>query len=322
MRQGSDVAAVMDVSTGNTESMLRLHRFHERLNRSVKVQAIALGLLADEIDTGVTAAALKKRMYARGRLWGGMPDWSGAKDDVELALRDVGQGAVVRAFSAFDLFLDELIAELTSWADFSGREPLAAANGDSANDKNVDRVEKVYAQLGANRSRVSDVWAVYIYFRRARNCIAHREGIASRSLVEAFDAPELQPTLDRWVDRTGEMTAPALMPVTFGQPIKFTHRQAIAASSVLRLIALDLGRLAISHLGEAGFVYLVARRAFLDDPPLPETATKASMVKAFNFMMSDRYRVRDYRQEEGLRALRAIGLTKRCSARFAEIKKD
>ena len=302
--------------------MLQFHRFHERLNRSIKVQAIGLGLLADEIDAGITAVALKQRMYARQALWGGMPDWAGASDDVELALRDVGQGGVVRAFSAFDLFLDELVAELTSWSDFSGTAPPAGTNEESDADKNLDRVEKIYHQLGTSRARVSDIWAVYRYFRRARNCIAHREGIASRTLVQAFGAPELQPTLDRWINRTGEMTAPALVPVSFGQPIEFTHRQAIAASSVLRLLALDLGKLLISHLGHEGFVYLVARRAFLDDPPLPEIARKASMTKAFNFMMADRCRVRDYREEEGLRALRQIGLTKACSASFAKIKKQ
>ena len=52
-----------------------------------------------------------------------------------------------------------------------------------------------------------------------------------------------------------------------------------------------------------------------------QTATKASMVKAFNYMMAMRYRVRNYREEDGLTVLRGLGLTKRCSARFAEIRK-
>jgi hypothetical protein len=320
---------MMNISTANTESMLRFHRFHERLNRSIKVQAIGLGLLAEEIDAGITAAALKQRMYSRQALWGGMPDWSGASEDVELAIRDIGQGGVLRAFSAFDLFLAQLEGELSSWRDFSGASAPVASTGDNEEDfdgddekDDLDRVERVYRRLGVSRGRVSDLWAVYRYFRRARNCIAHREGIASRTLVQAFETPELKPTLHRWTARTGEMTSPALVAVRFGDPIEFTHRQSIAASSVLRLLALDLGKLMISHLGEPGFVYLVARRVFLDDPPLPETATKSSMVKAFNTAMADRYRVRGYREEEGLRTLRQLGLTKACSARFGEIKKQ
>jgi hypothetical protein len=40
----------VDISGANTEASLRFHRFHERLNISIKVQMIGLGLLADEID--------------------------------------------------------------------------------------------------------------------------------------------------------------------------------------------------------------------------------------------------------------------------------
>jgi hypothetical protein len=46
---------------------------------------------------------------------GALPDWNVPHAEVGLALRDLGQGGVIRAFSAFDLFLNELEAELTSW---------------------------------------------------------------------------------------------------------------------------------------------------------------------------------------------------------------
>lgn len=314
----------MDLSGANTEATLRFHRFHERFNRSIKVQAIGLGLLADEVDAGTPPETIRDRLYARPDwLWGGMPDWTTPRVEIDAALRDIGQAGVVRAFSAFDLFLDELMAELTSWRDFSGATPLddvdTPLNDDEPGD--TDRVERIYARLGASRARISDVWAVYVYFRRARNCIAHREGVASRSLVEAYAAPELALTLDRWIAQTGDMTAPALVAVQEGEQIAFSHRQGIAASSTLRLIAIDLGELVITQLGERGFVYLAARRAFFDDPPLPATLKMTSMVKAFNNALATRYRVRDYDSREGLGVLRGLDLTKKCSARFAELKR-
>ncbi|MHA0328671.1 hypothetical protein [Sphingomonas melonis] len=87
------------------------------------------------------------------------------------------------------------------------------------------------------------------------------------------------------------------------------------------MIAIDLGRLVIEQLGERGFVYLAARRAFFDDPPLPATFEMTSMVKAFNNAMATRYRVRDYDFREGLGVLRGLDLTKKCSARFAELRR-
>lgn len=35
-----------------------------------------------------------------------MPDWTNPRVEIEAALRDNGQAGVMRAFSAFDLFLD------------------------------------------------------------------------------------------------------------------------------------------------------------------------------------------------------------------------
>jgi len=87
------------------------------------------------------------------------------------------------------------------------------------------------------------------------------------------------------------------------------------------LIAIDLGRLVIQQLGERGFVYLAARRALFDDPPLSDTLEMISMVKAFNNAMATRYRMRDYDFREGLGVLRGLDLTKKCTARFAELKR-
>ena len=87
------------------------------------------------------------------------------------------------------------------------------------------------------------------------------------------------------------------------------------------MIAIDLGRLVIQQLGERGFVYLAARRALFDDPPLSETLEMISMVKALNNAMATRYRMRDYDFREGLGVLRGLDLTKKCTARFAELKR-
>jgi hypothetical protein len=247
-----------------------------------------------------------------------MPDWSNPTAEVEVALREIGQGGAVRAFSAFDLFLQETEAELTSWRDFTGES--VAINPDSSSSPESDKLDRFYARLGATHARVSHLWPIYRYFRVARDCIAHREGIASRALVEARFAPEMESALGRWLERTGETTVPELIPVEESRQIAFTHRQAIATSSVLRLIALDITSLVIDRLGPRGFVYLAACRTFLDDEPLPETLTMESMVKAFNNALSNRYRVPSYNWREALKLLRDLDLTKRCSARFATLQ--
>ena len=118
------------------------------------------------------------------------------------------------------------------------------------------------------------------------------------------------------------MLRPLLVTVVHGQQIEFSHRQAIAASSVLRLIAIDLAALVIERLGSNGFVYRAAKRTFFESPTLPETKARPTMVKAFNDVMSNRYRVKSYCPREALALLREMNLTKQCSARFNEIKRQ
>ncbi|MHA0328672.1 hypothetical protein [Sphingomonas melonis] len=187
----------MDLSGANTEAILRFHRFHERFNRSIKVQAIGLGLLADEVDAGTPAETIRDRLYARPDwLWGGMPDWTNPRVEIDAALRDIGQAGVVRAFSAFDLFLDELMAELTSWRDFSGATPLDAADMPSNDDEpgDTDRVERIYTRLRASRARG---------FRTSGRCmsISGARGTASRtakaSRREAWSRPMPRPSWRR-----------------------------------------------------------------------------------------------------------------------------
>ena len=82
----------MNLEGANTESALRFHRSHERLNRSLTLQIIGLGLVADETDSGTQAEDIKRRLYARpGWLWGGMPDWTNPSNDVDAPLRHIGQ---------------------------------------------------------------------------------------------------------------------------------------------------------------------------------------------------------------------------------------
>ncbi len=110
------------------------------------MQAIGLGLLADEIDAGTPAEVIKARLYARpGWLWGGMPDWINPTAELDAALRDIGQAGTAKAFSAFDLFMDEIEAELTSWRDFSG--VAISVDADFIGALQEDKADRFYRRL-------------------------------------------------------------------------------------------------------------------------------------------------------------------------------
>jgi hypothetical protein len=309
----------VDISSANTEASLRFHRFHERLNLSIKVQMIGLGLLADEIDQKAPAEELKEKLYRRkGWLWGGMPDWPNPDTIVLNARRDIGQAGVVRAFSAFDLFMDEIAADLARWTAFSKQDPAPASDA----DEEADRVARFYRSIGGTSAAVRFLWPIYLYFRFARDSIVHRDGVASRALVECYQDWTLANALSKWIKRTGEMTAPEVIPVTAGELIDINHRHAISASSVLRLIALDINRQALHLLGARGLVYLAACRTLLDDQPIVDISGYGSMLRAMNAILSDRYRVKKVSERATAEALRELAITKSCASRFFQIKKQ
>lgn len=308
----------MDVSSANTEASLRFHRFHERLNLSIKVQMIGLGLLADEIDQKTSPEALKEKLYRRkGWLWGGMPDWSNPDTIVSDARRDIGQAGVVRAFSAFDLFMDEIAADLARWTAFSKKAPASAPDADDE----ADRAARFYLSIGGTPAAVRFLWPVYRYFRFTRDAIVHRDGVASRALAEAYQDSTLENVLSDWIERTGEMTAPEIIPVTAGELIDINHRHAISASSVLRLIALDINRQALHLLGARGLVYLAACRTLLDDKPIVDVSGYGSMLRAINAILSHRCRVKRVSERATAEALRELAITKSCSSQFLRIKR-
>jgi hypothetical protein len=307
----------LDLCGANTEASLRFHRSHEQLNRSLKVQMLGLGLLADEIDVNRQPAELKERLYRRSDwLWGGMPDWSDPQAIVIDARRDIGQAGVVRAFSAFDLFMDEIAADLIRWLAFTNQEQLLA----NEKSQEPDRAARFYHRIGGTPKSVEFLWPVYRYFRFARDCIVHRDGRASNALLETYKDPALMHALDAWVEQTGEMTAPEVTSIDPGCLIDFNHRQAISASSVLRLVAFDINRQVIKIVGVNGLVYFAAFHILFDPDAVIDLAQKQSMLKALVEVLSDRYRVRFITEKDASRMLRELGLTKSCNDVFRALK--
>jgi hypothetical protein len=105
----------MDLSNANTEAFIQFHRFHEHLNRTIKTLVIGLGLTAESVQRGRSAESINQLLRDQGWLWGGMPDWTAPGELIDEARRDIGRTGVIRAFSAFDFFLDGIDADLASW---------------------------------------------------------------------------------------------------------------------------------------------------------------------------------------------------------------
>ncbi len=319
----------MDLSSANTEAFIQLHRFHEHLNRTIKTLVIGLGLASEAVQENRPQESIRQLLYDRDWLWGGMPDWNEPDALIDEARRDIGQTGVVRAFSAFDFFLDSIEADLASWAhrllstDQRGLPKRAKESPPPIEDEteSADRLVGFYDRLGVGRDGIEFIWPVYRYFRLARDCIVHRRGVASRASAELSNSSQISEAIKGWATYTGEMNNIELLSLEEGQEIAFTHRQALLASSVIRLIALDINRICLAKLGAAGVVFLTARRLFIDRPPSLKVLSFRSVENAMHGILGDRYRITGLIAAETRQIMRELDIWPLCNKRLKDLKR-
>jgi hypothetical protein len=135
-------------------------------------------------------------------------------------------------------------------------------------------------------------------------------------LADASQSDAVAETVTKWIDRTGELNTIDVLPLAAGQDITFVHRHAILASSVLRLVALDLNAIALSRLGTDGVVFLAARRLFIDRPPSLEILSTKSVAHAMHAVLGDRYRVMGLTAAETRQIMRDLDIWQECNRRL------
>lgn len=284
----------MNISSASTRAFAEYHEFHERINIGLKTSAIGLILLRKNAsDPASTLEEIKSICYEDGSLWGGMPGWGSAKgalDAIVSANHDLGSWGVIQSFSAFDVFLETLDAELHAWRawleEFEKRGNEGKEKKKVAQAKCATKTEQTEAGVAANspvevdgeddeedaqgralRFYVRHNWElgsvrhlipVYTYFRRLRNCIAHTKSRASKSLVEAAMNPLWKDALKNWPP--GDITLPKPQAYIYGESITITYKEALLTSSMLRLLAHDMTQKAMQELGQDGLVHLVVSR--------------------------------------------------------------
>lgn len=316
----------MDISNANLESGNTFHLFHEELNRVIKINVIALTLLRQQLASGLSEQEVKEKVYETGELWGGMPSWTNPNQLLDGARRDLGNNGILRVFSAFDVFMDTLEGELGSWYHFTHKTAKNDLQKDikkaikAEEEGDSDKLFKLMARRGWNLSNEKHIKSIYTYYRLSRNCIAHRNSIVSTALSECSHSQDLKDALDNWKNFTSDKTVPPIEPLHYGDPIRFTHRDALMASSITRLIAMNINQLVIKEIGIDGIIYLAANRLFFHDI-LPEGLVLCQNVgKTIYQILHSGRKVKDGDSHEVKKILIDLGIFDECKKKFRRMK--
>lgn len=318
----------MDFENANLESGHNFHRFHEHLNHILKINVIALWVFRQQLAAGLSEAQIKEQIYedGQGELWGGMPSWKNPDELLGVVKGDLGSNGVVRTFSAFDVFMDSLEAELESWNSYSNTRKkdsiqFVLSKGVSAEDeKEVDKFFRLLDRRSWKLDHEREIKAIYTYYRLSRNCIVHRNGIASSALSDISKSEELKETIGKWATITSDKTAPPHHEFRYGDLINFTHRDALFASSVTRMMALSINKLAIKEIGKEGVVFIAAQKYIFKEGLPIEYLKFENVSKAIAFFMRKRNRVLDANQEEVKMILGQLDILDDCKRKFRRLK--
>ncbi|WP_299969216.1 hypothetical protein [uncultured Roseobacter sp.] len=249
------------IAQANTTAFKTFSNTHEEFGNALKVVSVGLSLVTEEIQAGTSPEALWSRVGLLTEKWGTVPLLSGTI--TETAYFEIANLGLARSFSAFDRFLVDADAELTSLESHSFLSPSQFSTQETSGIETVDEpglsLERFYVRRGFDRSRVAFVAPVFDYYRSARNCIIHRSGVASSEMESLAKSSRLAEALHSWVEHTSEHGPLKLKEFEEGEIIKFDYFDAILCSSILRRLALDINEQAVPLMGIKGLTFLAAK---------------------------------------------------------------
>lgn len=308
-----------NLAKANTNSLKSFIHSHEDFANLSKVGGVGLAILKDEITNGAPSSSLWPRINSISEPWGTEPQFS--EVIVERAYTEFANLGIAKSFSSFDKYLVDIDGELVSFSSFGNHgssvpmEPLEN-EGDDLDSPRVS-LAKIYERHSFDPLGIDFCLPVFSYYQSARNCIVHRDGLASRALAKSATAEALGATLTDWVKLTGEYGPLKLKLFEQDDAISLDYFDSILCYSVLRRLAQDIDKQAINRMGIDGLTFRAVRHMQTkwrsdEAEEIHSTATKsvASHLARFNRVIGSNWRSVEPR-------LKRMGLLDGCRKAFA-----
>lgn len=312
---------MIDISNAQLDPYRGFHYFHEQLNIYVKVSLSAALLLVRHTADSSRPDELQDLIKLAHPSWNTPP-----VREMSLALQreiytSTSSFALVTIFSAFDDFLIGTKSELHrfySGPESAGRsatppsaavkpsKPSQSPEVDDDDDDSEERLRGFYTTYNWNPAVIEPMLKVIRYFRLCRNCIAHRNGRASRALAKHSSDESLNTQVAGMLDRASD----GLRTYSTNEPVHIEPTQAILCSHLLRKIASDANINLLRTLGVDGFLRSVAHHTMFGDQIIRSAAYRTPEA-VLNFALTDRYRAKMSDREECIQQMKTLGLWKK-----------
>lgn len=263
---------IVDTTKAVSEPLRRIIDHHNAFNRRVK---LLFGSLNKVMSDGLGNDLAVALPYGE-EPWGEPKQWSSSTDG-HAAVELLAELGIVRAASAFEDFLQGVIAEL----DRAGVAAPAQLK--------ADLIERVLFRLSIDPSDRPPLDLVRL-FDCARNCIVHQMGRANAELVSLSLTQGLADALASSTPRVRVRWRPGIPAISLGKPVSWRPRHAILASDAYYKAAVAIDKRLLSILGDGRVVAMAAYWAVA--APIPVVEARRSLIATLRAALSNRYRAK------------------------------
>jgi hypothetical protein len=178
-------------------------------------------------------------------------------------------------------------------------------------------LRNLFSSLGWHLKAIQYLLPLYDYFMLVRNCIVHRSGRASQTLVEIGKSKLLADCIASWPSKRGKKI-PDLPELQVGTEIPLFPRHAILFSEVCHRAATQINVLLSGFLGIKGTVYTAAYYGLFAEDRIQVNDNK-SPEQVVNSILRRRWSVVVPHNHEAIRVLKGLDIWTDCREKFSKL---
>lgn len=244
---------MVDFSNAISEHQAAYLLRHAELNNHVKVATAAIDHLRSfSEDPATLGDKVSQLILNAGERWT-RTKLTNPQADLGAVRRQISEMAVVRAYSSFNVFTDEIDGSYNEYKAESESE------GDS-------RTEKIYSKFGWSIHKISYLLPVLNFYEVARHCVAHQMGAPNKEISELQSDGVFLAAIENWptVIKGRKLSPP---PSISDGCIMLSPHHPITYSDVCLRIVRDVDRNLFETLGVSYYSKRVGRRDILQQAP-------------------------------------------------------
>lgn len=307
----------MDFSTANTEPFYIFHRFHESVNRLVKVISGALALTQRTVNGPNGKKILSDIIKAAGEPWSGSHHYD-PEQELTTSTTFIAEMGIVRVDSAMEDFLISTDAEVSRCIARSSKgrkqRDQVPIPKEAVDERDNLLLMKLCKGCGWDITAYDAFIEIFLFFHQVRNCIVHRNGRITSAVAESIANQDF---MEKWaLVSTPRRTKPMALPAIVKDRLTLLPRHVVLFSSVCHKLASVLNELLRDFATEEGLLYMAVYHSLLLDMHVEWGPSARSAEAVINWALTYRYYVKEVTTSKTIAALKAADLWDKCQERY------